>query len=153
MNPPLSLFPELPAPATPPQQTRGTLQIAVGVVLRLDFPNATMVEAPGPKGEPGVEPSKETTARIDEALGRILAMTRQAVIVATGGAPQTVSVSATLSNPKVLGSYLAPELPLQEAPTVAEPALEPDQWNDCRDSRPQYRVADPLEPQTPAVTS
>ena len=128
MNPPLSLFPEPSAPATPPPQTRGTLQIAVGVVLRLDFPNATMVEALGPNGQPGVEPSKETTARIDGALGQILAMNQKAVTLSSGGVPQTVSVPATLSNPKVLGSYLAPELPLQEAPTVA----------------------DPLEPQTPA---
>lgn len=36
---------------------------------------------------------------------------------------------------------------LNDIPTVDE--RETDQWNDCRDSRPQYRAADPLEPQTP----
>lgn len=32
----------------------------------------------------------------------------------------------------------------------SRPQVEPDQWNDCRDSRPQYQAANPLEPQTPA---
>lgn len=125
MNPPLPLFPDLPAPATPPPQTSGTLQIAIGVVLRLDLPRATMVPAPGPKGQPGIEPSKETQARIDEAIGRIAALHQKPVILSLSSQVGDLNpVLATLSNPKILGSYLAPELPLREAPTVADP-LEP----------------------------